>query len=946
MKGFPVSHGSSPLPPLLHCLVVFFILVAFKALFSPQADIYTPLLGATATILQKRVLLPTLSYPSRREAAACRAAGSLSRPKFGDSTNLNSFCPPARNPFLTAGKSSRKNPERSCFWTFCPGFSPEKGDGNSTPECRREHIDNLVTKGAHSRNFPLHSPPLCGKFARHETTDYPCRFVNAVDFYSLEVHPNYCVPDTGTRLAAACAFPRTFVRGRLDFAPQHASGRVLPAFHCSISHLKHQQSSPQKMLFLDPLCWAPLHEKTDVHRHRLEVKHCGPGWPSFSRASSTLWTGKSLVVHRARAGEPERSEQEKGWQPEVQKENEKPRRRRRAWKARGQVPDQDLDGFVSKRRGNLPTVKANMAMKEKPPRLSSGLTSLLHVHQKLMTTRQPPSQQTNPFLDRSPWTVGYTKKATDLPQSASASSLPREDPSSESIADSTFLKAPTDLEMLASVSTHSAVSPALVAALQDARIRAQGANAPAYQPVPVGPAQIPVPDGGWGRLHVVGGRLGGRRLMMPRRGDVRPMMAKVKEALFSMLQRMGVLGCVGEQQLRVLDLFSGSGALSVEAFSRGAQWALLTDSSLDSCEAATVNMQYCGVAERSYIVRASVEELLLVPERYMRLPNQLVDQTRVMRTIRKLCKERVLEAQTLLENLRTSQGLSSSSSKSDSDSHVELGDGVSRDALTQPEHEPRVLAEVGSTSSGRLLERLVNEALITEKEFGREHTYGLVFLCPPYTKVVYKDLIQLLLDCCIVGDDAVIVVEYPKEIGCLPYLIRSEASSAALVGLRNRAYGRTCIAVYCKQKFFSVAELAHLQRSSPSPTCMHESLTTGENLKVASACGDENFPVSESHESNTNTAPSETAKQAQCYLTVPRRSGVHADRAALKNLLPVSSLWYGQQRPEEFVPLGMRRQQLVAEGWIEKKPAAGRRRTTPDKLRDDHDPEPGKTQLD
>ncbi|KEP66932.1 UNVERIFIED_CONTAM: hypothetical protein HHA_272210 [Hammondia hammondi] len=946
MKGLPVSHGRSPLLPLLPCLVVFFILVAFKAFFSPQADISPTFLGAAATILQKRVFLPTLWCPYRREAAACGTPGSLSRPKFGDSTNLNSSCTLAKKPFLTAGKSSLKNPEHSCFGTSCTGFSPGNGDGDSTPECGRQQFENLATKGAYSRNFPARIPPLCGKFPRHETTGYPCRFDKTVDFYSLEIHSNYCVPGNGKRLTAACAFPRTFARGRLDFAPALAFGRVLPAVHCSLSRLKHQQSSPQKMLFLDPLWWVPQHGNTAVHRHGVEGEHCGPGWPSFNRASSKLRTGESVMVHRARAGEPERSEQEKGWQPEVQKENKKPRRRRRAWKARGQVPDQGLDGFVSKRRGNLPAAKANMAMKEKPPRLSSGLTSLLHVHQKLMTTRQPPSQQTNPFLDRSPWTFGYSKKATELQPSASASSLPSEDPSSELNADSTSLKAPTDLEMLASVSTPSAVSPALVAALQEARIRAQGANAPAYQPVPVGPAQIPVPDGGWGHLHVVGGRFGGRRLMMPRRGGVRPMMAKVKEALFSMLQRMGVLGCVGKQQLRVLDLFSGSGALSVEAFSRGAQWALLADSSLDSCEAATVNMQYCGVAERSYIVRASVEELLLIPERYMRLPNQLVEQTRVMRTIRKLCEERQLEAQTLPENLRASKVLSNSSSWPDSDPHVAQGGEVSRDALTQPEHEQRISLGVGSRSSGRLLESLVNEALITEKEFGRAHTYGLVFLCPPYTEVVYKDIIQLLLDCCIVGDDAVIVVEYPKEIGCLPYVIRSEASSAALVGLRNRAYGRTCIAVYCKQKFFSVAELAHLQRSSPSPACMHESLTTGENLKVASACGDENFPANESHESNTQTVPSETGKQAHCYLTVPRKSGVHADRAASKNLLPVSSLWYGQQRPEEFVPLGMRRQQLVAEGWIEKKPAAGRRRRTSSKLRDDQDAERRESQLD
>ncbi|PFH37351.1 hypothetical protein BESB_038090 [Besnoitia besnoiti] len=545
----------------------------------------------------------------------------------------------------------------------------------------------------------------------------------------------------------------------------------------------------------------------------------------------------------------------------------KRRRRRRAWTAKGQVPDQDLEPFVYERRGKLPTAKAKQKLKEEPPRLSSGLTSLLHVHQTLLTDRQPaPVHGNNPFLE------GYTW----APPLAKTPKEPFRGSDTSAGADAGEPQMP-DLATLSGLAG-SAASPALVAAVQEARIRALGSDDAAFRPVPLGPAQIPVPEGGWGRLHVVGGTLGRRRLMMPRGGGVRPMMAKVKEALFDMLRRMGVFGFIGEPHLRVLDLFSGSGALSIEAFSRGAQRALLTDSSLDSCEAAAVNVKYCGVADRSCIVRASVEELLLAPERFANLPDRLVQQTQLLRRIRGICED------------------------------------AKKTATASP--------PVGLTANTRLLKRLVEEAATTERELGKMHTYGLVFLCPPYTKVVYKDLIQLLLDCCIVGDDAIVAVEYPKEIGCLPYVIKSDTSSAGLVGLRNRAYGRTCIAVYCKQKLFSVTELNLMQFAAQTAG------DRGGDPLSGRGAGQLGGNSEEAHGGRSAVRPRAESSRAAVEVsdTQAARGSANDDEAATRERLPMSSQWCGEERPHEFVPLGMRRQQLVAEGWIK-----GRKRARGDK---------------
>ncbi len=72
-------------------------------------------------------------------------------------------------------------------------------------------------------------------------------------------------------------------------------------------------------------------------------------------------------------------------------------------------------------------------------------------------------------------------------------------------------------------------------------------------------------------MRIVAGAYGGQRLAAPRGGRTRPTADRVREALFSML------GPVADA--RVLDLFAGSGALGLEALSRGAAEATFVDSS-------------------------------------------------------------------------------------------------------------------------------------------------------------------------------------------------------------------------------------------------------------------------------------------------------------------------------------------------------------------------------
>ena len=91
-------------------------------------------------------------------------------------------------------------------------------------------------------------------------------------------------------------------------------------------------------------------------------------------------------------------------------------------------------------------------------------------------------------------------------------------------------------------------------------------------------------------MRVIAGRAGGVRLVSPKNG-VRPTMDRVKAAIFSSLGEL-VIGA------RVLDLFAGTGALGIEALSRGADSALFVEEDRQSIAAIEKNLTKTGFAGR------------------------------------------------------------------------------------------------------------------------------------------------------------------------------------------------------------------------------------------------------------------------------------------------------------------------------------------------------------
>jgi 16S rRNA (guanine(966)-N(2))-methyltransferase RsmD len=88
-------------------------------------------------------------------------------------------------------------------------------------------------------------------------------------------------------------------------------------------------------------------------------------------------------------------------------------------------------------------------------------------------------------------------------------------------------------------------------------------------------------------VRVISGQWGGRRLQAPRGDATRPTSDRVREALFSVLgDRV--------QDARVLDLFAGSGALGIEALSRGAAEVSFVDSAPAAINALRANLAALG----------------------------------------------------------------------------------------------------------------------------------------------------------------------------------------------------------------------------------------------------------------------------------------------------------------------------------------------------------------
>ena len=104
-------------------------------------------------------------------------------------------------------------------------------------------------------------------------------------------------------------------------------------------------------------------------------------------------------------------------------------------------------------------------------------------------------------------------------------------------------------------------------------------------------------------MRVISGKSRGKKLVSLEGNNTRPTLDRVKEALFNIIQ-------FNVQDAVVLDLFAGTGALGVEALSRGAKEAIFCDKVLDAIKVIKQNVTNTNNLDKSIIINKDYKDVL------------------------------------------------------------------------------------------------------------------------------------------------------------------------------------------------------------------------------------------------------------------------------------------------------------------------------------------------
>lgn len=110
-------------------------------------------------------------------------------------------------------------------------------------------------------------------------------------------------------------------------------------------------------------------------------------------------------------------------------------------------------------------------------------------------------------------------------------------------------------------------------------------------------------------MRVIAGSAKGHTLKGPKSTATRPTSDKVRGAVFAMLDAMGAVEAAG-----VLDLYAGTGALGIEALSRGAAWCDFVESDRTACRIIAENLAITRLGVKAKVHARGVEQVLAHPE--------------------------------------------------------------------------------------------------------------------------------------------------------------------------------------------------------------------------------------------------------------------------------------------------------------------------------------------
>ena len=193
-------------------------------------------------------------------------------------------------------------------------------------------------------------------------------------------------------------------------------------------------------------------------------------------------------------------------------------------------------------------------------------------------------------------------------------------------------------------------------------------------------------------MRIVAGELRGRRIEAPTGEGTRPTVDRVREALFSSLYSLRG----GFEHAIVLDAFAGSGALGIEAISRGAAYAVFYESDAHAADTVARNVRSCGIA--SDVVRIVKRDVLSAPPANQSPPFDLVfldppyayDAQRVLDMVRSLADGGAMSPQAIIvyeHDLKAKEAVSSAAVKSGFAVHAQKKYGKTAVTLMEASEE-------------------------------------------------------------------------------------------------------------------------------------------------------------------------------------------------------------------------------------------------------------------
>ena len=145
-------------------------------------------------------------------------------------------------------------------------------------------------------------------------------------------------------------------------------------------------------------------------------------------------------------------------------------------------------------------------------------------------------------------------------------------------------------------------------------------------------------------MRVIAGTAKGHQLKGPDRATTRPATDLVRGAIFSILE-----GLAGDWS-QVLDLYSGTGAMGIEALSRGAGWVDFVDRQRRCCDIIKQNLAKTGLADRARVYGVEVEKAIsmLDKEYDIIILDPPYRNTEIGKTINKLANSRLVGPETIV----------------------------------------------------------------------------------------------------------------------------------------------------------------------------------------------------------------------------------------------------------------------------------------------------------